>query len=203
VPLVGFHAELVRLTRILEQAYLGKPCLVLVNRSEGIGKTALVRRFIDTAGDLCVPYASGDKSETSLAFGVFDQFVRQAPNPRSGLLAAGSHHHERQVDPLAAGAAVIDLLGELQDAGPVVLIVDDAHWADHLSLLALTCALRRLRVDRVLAMMLKREMTDRRLPDGLRRLLADDRTLRLSLVGRTSRGASANWPHAAEPARAS
>jgi hypothetical protein len=71
VPFVGCYAELVRFTRILKQAYLGKPCLVLANGSEGIGKTALVRRFIDTAGDLCVPYTRGDKSETSLAFGVF------------------------------------------------------------------------------------------------------------------------------------
>ena len=66
---------------------------------------------------------------------------------------------------------------------PVVVAVDDLHWADQPSLRALTFALRRLRVDRVLTMVLTRDVAEARLPDGLRRLLADDDTLQLRLGG--------------------
>jgi hypothetical protein len=84
---------------------------------------------------------------------------------------------------LAAGAVLLDRLGALQRSDPVVVVVDDLHWADQASLRALTFALRRLRVDRVLTLVLMRDVAEARLPDGLRRLLADDDTLQLRLGG--------------------
>ena len=45
--------------------------------------------------------------------------------------------------PVQVGAGLVDLLGCLQVEGPVILAVDDAHWADRESLQALAFALRR------------------------------------------------------------
>ena len=182
VPFVGRQAELAQLFRMLEQAHQGRPGLVMVEGSAGIGKTALVRRFLDMAAELCVLWASGAEAEMSLGFGVLDQLAVDTSSSSPTLLTPASQDR-RQVDPLAAGAALVDLLGELEHPGPVVLVVDDAHWADKLSLQALTFALRRLRVDRVLAVVLTRDVADPRLPDGLQRLLTDDHTLHLSLGG--------------------
>jgi ATP/maltotriose-dependent transcriptional regulator MalT len=178
-PFVGRQPNLVSLRRMLDQAGGGDPCLVLIEGPAGIGKTALVNRFLDSAGVRCVLRASGEEDEASLPFGVLAQAFASAPTPPPSLATL---RDSRQLDPLVAGAALVDLLGKLQHTGPVVLVIDDAHWADRPSLHALTFALRRLRADRVLAMVLTRDRADLRLPVGLRRLLDGDYTLRL-LIG--------------------
>ena len=89
------------------------------------------------------------------------------------------------LDPLTAGAALLSLLGELQITGPaaLVIVVDDAHWADVPSLQALTFAVRRLGVNRVLGIVITRDASDAHLPEGLRRVLASHETRRLMLEG--------------------
>jgi ATP/maltotriose-dependent transcriptional regulator MalT len=157
--------------------------LVLVEGPAGIGKTALVRHFLAHVGGVYVLHASGEQNESSLAFGVLTQLVGHAMTVPAGLLAALRGTEQRPTDPLVVGAALVDLLGELQHHSPVVVVLDDAHWADSPSLHALTFALRRLRVDRILALLLTREGNDPRLPEGLRRVLAGDHGVRLRLAG--------------------
>ncbi len=179
---VGRQPTLTSLRRRLEQARAGEPRLVLIEGPAGIGKTTLVRRFLEEAAERCVLRASGEEAEANLPFGVLAQLLAAAPTTPPGPAAVGVAG-EGTVDPLAAGAVLLDLLGELQRTDPVVVVVDDLHWADQPSLRALTFALRRLRVDRVLTLVLTREVADARLPEGLRRLLTDDQTLRLRLGG--------------------
>src|SRR6266545_1912681 len=179
---VGRQPTLASLHRMLNQARAGEPRLVLIEGPAGIGKTTLVRRFLDEAGERRVLRASGEEAEAGLAFGVLTQLLAHVPTTPPGP-AAGVVAGERPVDPLAAGAVLLDQLGELQRTDPVLLVVDDLHWADRPSLRALTFALRRLRVDRVLTLLLAREVAEAPLPDGLRRLLADDDTLQLRLGG--------------------
>ena len=183
VPFVGRQPELAYLRDQLDRAVAGEPRLVLIEGAAGIGKTALAGQFLAAAGDACVLWASGDEAETALAFGVLGQLLAHTPVSLPDPLAGLSRADQPQVDPMVAGAALVDLLGELQHAGLVVVVVDDAHWADSPSLHALTFALRRLGVDRVLTLVLTREAADPRLPAGLCRLLASDHTLRLSLGG--------------------
>ena len=181
-PFVGRQPLLVRLRHMLEQARASQPRLVLIEGPAGIGKTTLVRHFLAEADERCVLRASGDEAEAGLPFGVLAQLLAAAPTTPAGI-AAVEVASGGPVDPLAAGAVLLDLLGALQCSDPVVVVVDDIHWADQPSLRALTFALRRLRVDRVLTLMLARDVAEARLPDGLRRLLADDDTLHLQLGG--------------------
>ncbi|MDT3446047.1 AAA family ATPase [Pseudofrankia sp. BMG5.37] len=181
---VGRESELARLRLLMQQVRAGRSCLVLVEGPAGIGKTALVHEFLDLAGEGCVLWASGEESEGGLPLGVVAQLVSRVPAAVLDPSAAAFKGDDSPVDPLVAGAALIDMLGKLQQPGPVVLVVDDAHWADQPSLVALTFALRRLHADRVLTLVISRDRSDLRLPEGLRRLLTDRRhALQLSLGG--------------------
>ena len=86
-----------------------------------------------------------------------------------------------------AGADLVWLLSEAQEDGDrpvVVVVVDDLHWADRESASALLFAFRRLRVDRVLAVLFARPGTLSRLGGGWERFIAgDDRVTRIRLRG--------------------
>lgn len=166
---VGRVPELERLGMIFGRAASGIPHLVLVDGVAGIGKTTLIRRFLSERPELFVLNASGDENETDLPYGVLSQLTGQ-PYPADR-------------DPIVAGIELLERLGALQDGGPIAVVVDDAHWADLSSLQAVTFALRRLRADHVLSIVIARELAGTVMPTGLRKLLEDDRTVRIRLSG--------------------
>src|SRR4051812_20288147 len=153
---VGRREPLDALSAALQDAGEGRSRLALVEGPAGIGKTALIDRFLADAGDATILRASGDESERELAGGVLDQLLRRAGEAPGELPA--SH--------VELGARLLDLLGVLQDERPVVVAIDDAHWADALSLRALLFVVRRLVADRVLVILATREAVPV-LPEGL------------------------------------
>ncbi len=158
---VGRSSELAALSARWEQARAGGPAVVLVRGPAGIGKTALVRRFLATADVRSTAWATGDELEQRLPLGVVAQLA-------SGLSGAmpGS-------DPLAVGAQLVRRLGELQRDGPAAVVVDDAHWADATSLQALGFACRRLQAERLAVVVICRVGPDvgpHAVPDALYRL---------------------------------
>ncbi|MGH4031203.1 AAA family ATPase [Actinomycetota bacterium Odt1-20B] len=170
----GREHQLQALRERLRAARGGRAQLVVVEGPPGIGKTALIRRFLRTAESVRLSEASGEESETTLAYGVLTQLL---PAPAAG---AGPSPQEQ---PWRAGARLLTLLEEIPDGAAAVVVVDDAHWADLPSLQALTFALRRLRSRRVLTLLAVQHPADTHLPDGLRRLATDDQTLHLTLAG--------------------
>ncbi|MFD7698578.1 helix-turn-helix transcriptional regulator [Streptomyces caelestis] len=186
-PFLGRQEELTRMGDWLDRAAGGEPRIVVVDGTAGIGKTSLIRRFLaDRARGCRVVTASGEELERELAYGLTTQLLHHL----SGTARAPLHDEAHDTspgtaapDPISVGAVVLDALGRFQDNHPVVLVIDDIHWADTPSLHALTFVLRRLRVDRVLTVLATRDPADPRLPQGLHRLLHDDTTLRLTLEG--------------------
>ena len=83
--------------------------------------------------------ASGEETGTALAYGVVDQLLRGLPEPLPDPLPS-LRAAKPSADPLTVGAALVDLLGVLQDDGPVAVVVDDGHGADTPSLHALVFA---------------------------------------------------------------
>ena len=188
---VGRSEELVFLHAQLDGVRGGAPRLILIEGAAAIGKTALVRRFLAGANELTLLQASGAEGESILAYGVLSQLISTAraaaPDAPTILPDTGAPGPERikHLNPLTAGAAPLSLLGELQVTGPaaLVMVVDDAHWADVASMQAFTFAVRRLGVNRVLGIVITRDASDTHLPEGLRRVLASHETQRLVLEG--------------------
>ncbi|MEV0600373.1 AAA family ATPase [Streptomyces sp. NPDC050315] len=184
---LGREGEVSAMNMSLRRATNSEPQLVVVEGPAGIGKTCLVRRFLaDIPPDGCLLQASGEENETHLPYAVVTQLIAHITERLDPLLE-GLEHCARPgaavPEPIAVGAGLLDAIDRFQERAPLVVVIDDAHWADTSSLHALTFVLRRLRVDRVMTVLVARDAGDPRLPPGLRRLLADDSTLKLRLEG--------------------
>ena len=136
---VGRQRELALLAERLAAAQAGRPQLVYVEGEPGAGKSTLLSQFLGSLANTVVLEVTGDEAETLLPYGVIDQ-LRPAVVTEPGT------------DPMAVGARLLDLVDLLQGGGQVVvLVIDDLQWADRPSSRAVLFALRRLRADKVLA----------------------------------------------------
>ena len=183
-PFVGRTAELAALRGVLADVGAGRPQTVLLTGPAGIGKTSLIEQFLSELEGPTVLRASGEQWEAFVAFGVIDQLLRAA-GVRGGLLLAGRQRALPPEEPVGVGAVVLEALEKLERQAVVILLIDDAHWADVDSLRALLFALRRLTTARVLSLLAVRDEDARRLPDGLRRLASGTtgRSIRLEPLG--------------------
>ena len=172
-PFVGRRRELAALRARLGDARQGRPWVVAVQGPAGIGKTALLGQFLaDAAGEpaFTVLRGSGEESESLLDYGVLGQLARSAGPAGAALLAVTER--SSAPEPIFAGTCLLELLGELESAGPVVLVVDDLHWADRPSVRALVFAVRRLVADQVLVVLATRDDASTELPESLRRVVS-------------------------------
>jgi DNA-binding CsgD family transcriptional regulator len=176
---VGRQAELAYLHNLLDGARSGLPRVVFIEGPPGIGKTALLRRFLRDVDDGHVLWAAGEELEIRLAFGLVKQLFHGDRLPHAALAAAG----EDRSTTLTMGADVVDTLGRLQEGSTVTLAIDDAQWADLASLQSLAFALRRLHTERVLTLIATRDTVSQRLPESLHRFLSNGKGVRLRLRG--------------------
>ncbi|MEV1178777.1 AAA family ATPase, partial [Nonomuraea sp. NPDC049784] len=201
---VGRTAELALLRAELRAAGEWPARRVVVEGPEGIGKTALIHHALGGDTGARVLAVSGEESERQLRLGVLRQLTDEAAllGPQAGLEleAAGRELAVAGEDPCVAGQVVCDVIDALQARGPLVVLVDDAQWADGASLRALGYVLRRVRAGRVLALVACRDLADPWLPEGLRRLLTGDETLRIRLYGLSAADLAELAPHLPEPA---
>jgi DNA-binding CsgD family transcriptional regulator len=166
---VGRDSELETLRAELNIVRAGSPRVVLIEGPPGIGKTALVDRFLRAEDDVLVLRANGEPWEALVPFGVIDQLTRSAGVMPARILAG----RERALpldEPVSVGGIVLDLLGRLEDSRPVIMVIDDAQWADLDSLRSLLFVLRRLAAGRIMTVLTVRSEDLVRVPEGLQRL---------------------------------
>ncbi len=175
---VGRQPELAALRAGLAAACAGVPGIVQIEGPAGIGKTALVTYFLDDPGGNVAPVvlrASGEEAESLLEYGVIDQLARSAGPAGAGLLAQEGAPGAALGDAVGVGFRLLELLGTLEAAGPVVLVLDDVQWVDRSSLKALVFALRRLVADSVLVLLVVRTADVPELPESVHRLVTGER----------------------------
>src|SRR5580765_6798310 len=140
MQLVEREELLARLEDCLQQAETtGR--LALVGGEAGVGKTSLVRSFVEACPDgVRVLWGACDPLSTPRALAPFQDMA-----PFAALLA---ERHERY-------ALLRALLGEL--AAPTVMVVEDAHWADEATLEALRFVGRRVTATRSIVIVTYRD----------------------------------------------
>ena len=154
-PLVGRGRELERLVATWATCRGGRSGVVIVEGDGGTGKTRLAeelagRARLDGAVIAAVRAVEADRSDPwSGVLGIARAGLLDAP----GIAAASPATLAglRGSAPLAAPArAFSEALRVVADEQPVMLVVDDAHWLDRESLLALGAEARDLTRSRVL-----------------------------------------------------
>lgn len=164
--LYGRTTEQERLERLVAGARAGCSGALLVRGEAGIGKTALLDWLAGTAtrgdGDdgreLRILRVTGVEPEADLAFGGLVQLLWPVqdrldalPGPQAAALRAvlGTGHQERGPDRFLTGLAVLTVLADLAEDGPLLCLVDDAQWLDQATAEALLFAARRLAAEGV------------------------------------------------------
>lgn len=158
-------AELEALAATLDGARGGSGRLTVVEGPAGIGKSQLLaaaRGFATGTGLRALP-ATGDELERDFAFGVALQLLEPAvagtaPAERDRLLAgaaalaaplfegpaAAARGGESEDDVFPVLHGLYWLVSNLAESGPLLITVDDAHWADAPSLRFLLYLAQRL-----------------------------------------------------------
>ncbi len=165
---VGRGHELGVLHALLAQVRADGARVALVRGEPGTGKTALVDAFLRDQAHLTAVRGSGDEGEATVSYALVDQLFAVVGLRGAALLA----HTERVLpveEPIVVGRQILAALVRSSAAGPVAVVIDDAHWADVDSLRALLFALRRLAAHPVLTILVV-PPDDARLPTGLERL---------------------------------
>ncbi|WBQ03472.1 helix-turn-helix transcriptional regulator [Kribbella sp. CA-293567] len=177
---VGRTEELRRLTDLAHKVRSGQHRTAVIRGAPGIGKSALISRFLADLEGFTVLSAIGDLSERPLELGIVDQLLSRVPaETRSRTPALGAARLPG-ANPLAIGTQLLELVGELT---PVALVVDDLQWADHSSLQALRFLLRRIWSEEVLVVLLARSGEQPDDPAVDRLLHATPAELQLELGG--------------------
>ncbi|MFD9941066.1 AAA family ATPase [Nonomuraea sp. NPDC059023] len=151
----GRQRETAVIERLVAGARSGHSEALVLRGEPGIGKSALLRHAVDAAGTARVLRGTGIESESELPFAGLHLLLhpylarvdalpgRQAAALRAALgLGTGADG-----DRFLVGLAVLTLLADLAEGGPLLCLIDDAHWLDHASAEVLLFAARRLHAE--------------------------------------------------------
>jgi DNA-binding CsgD family transcriptional regulator len=139
---------------LLTGAQEGRSAALVIRGEPGIGKTALLdfAATVACAAGFQVIRGTGVECEAELSFAGLHVLLGPVlgklpslPEPqRDALAAAFGLQRPGSRDRFLVGLAVLSLLAELAEEGPLLCLVDDAHWLDRASAEALVFAARRL-----------------------------------------------------------
>ena len=153
----GRERETGILAEALQRARAGAGAALVVRGDAGVGKTSLLEWALERANGFRALRTTGAEFEMELPFAglhalcapLLDGRERLPPPQREALEAAFGLRSGGSPDPLRAGMAVLTLLSDAADDGPVICVVDDAQWLDRASAQALAFAARRIASDPV------------------------------------------------------
>jgi tetratricopeptide (TPR) repeat protein len=193
--LVGRDAEVAQLRAALERAAAGQPAILVVAGEAGVGKTRLMTELLGQAGELGAVALSGgclDIGDGVLAYAPMVEALRPLvdlldPSELERVLGGARAELARLVPELGGQAMgrqaeaplaptrlfelVLGVLHRLADRGPVLVVVEDLHWADQSTRDLLGFLVRNLRGGVALVLTYRSDELHRRHP--LRPFLAE------------------------------
>jgi predicted ATPase len=177
ISFVGREEEFRRLQRGLRSAAAGQPGTLLIAGEAGVGKTRLVREFASQVADQaevllgsCIPLTGGGLPygpivdalrplARDLDPAALDELLGPTPDDLTLLLPGVTlRPPHRRAEPVSEYAQVrlfellLRLLDRLGERRPVVLVIEDAHWADRSTLDLLVFLIHMARQERLLVL---------------------------------------------------
>src|SRR5580698_3694880 len=155
--LMNRRGECAVLDQLVNAVRAGGSRVLVVRGEPGVGKSVLLDYLAEGASGCRVMRATGVESEMELAFAGLHQLLSpvldlldQLPVPqREALRTAFGLSAGPAPDRFLVGLAVLGLLSEAAEEGPLLCLVDDEQWLDRASVQALGFAARRLAAEPV------------------------------------------------------
>lgn len=150
-------AERTGIDNLLELVRTGLSGVLVLRGGDGVGKTTLLDYAVGAASGFKVSAIAGVESEINLPYGGLHQLmmpflplIDDLPVPqRQAILVAFGREAGPPPERFLVGLACLTLLSRAAADEPVLCAIDDAHWIDEESSLALGFVIRRLYADRV------------------------------------------------------
>jgi AAA ATPase domain len=172
VQLVGRERERAAIDRLLADARGSRGGALVLRGEAGVGKSALLDYALRGGTGMRVLRAVGVEPEAELPFAALHQLLRSAlghldripgvqANALRGALGVGDGSADNR---FVVALAVLSLLAEAAADGPLLCVIDDAHWLDQPSADALSFVARRLEAERIAMLLAAREGDARSLP---------------------------------------
>lgn len=177
--LIGRRRECGRVDALLSDARRGAGGALVLSGEPGIGKSVLLGYARGRVADCVVLETRGIEGEGELAFAALADLLRPLlsfldaipPLQAQALSGALALAPPVEGDRFAVAAGSLGLLAAAAADGPVLVLVDDAHWIDLASAEALRFVAHRLRRERVAMLVaLRPEETSALDARGLREL---------------------------------
>src|SRR3954454_7443167 len=163
--LLGRRSECETLDRLVATVRAGQSAVLFVRGEPGVGKSSLLAHLIEHASGCRIARAVGVESEMELPFAglhqlcgpMLDRLDRLPAPQRDALATAFGLSAGDPPDRFLVGLAVLSLLSEVAEDGPILCVVDDAHWQDRASAQILAFVARRLLAEAVCLVFAVRE----------------------------------------------
>lgn len=164
--LYGREAEQAVIDDLLDGARAGRSGALVLRGEAGIGKSALLDYA--AARGITAVRGAGIESEAELPFAALHLLLRPGmalvsrlpPRQREALESAFGLGASAPADRMLIGLAVLTLLAEETADGPLLVLIDDAHWLDRATAETLLFAARRLDAEGVVMLFAARSGPD-------------------------------------------
>ena len=141
--LFGRESEMEVIYSLLAGVYKGESHGLIIGAEAGMGKTALCDSAVEEAGNLGILVLAGHCLPTStIPYQPFDDMLRQFQTSGPFAQDISLLNQSKGTDRYAL--ALLDLISSLSSGRPVLLVVEDLHWADSATLAILPFLCRNL-----------------------------------------------------------